>query len=438
MTGHPARRCYLHVGSPKSGTSYLQRVLELNRDTLADAGVLVAGGSHLDLVHAAMVVREDPRLADLDDRARSAWTRLAGQVRSWDGRASVVSYELFAGASAEQVKRALDDLDGIEVHVVITTRDLAKAIPSAWQERLKFGLVTPLADWVPPPESAGPRPEWGWRTMDPAGVAARWGATLPPSRIHIVTAPRAAAPGELWDRFARACSLPAGGIVTEIERVNESLGLVETELLRRVNERTRAPIAGDREHAVWIRDVLAHGVLAGLGHEPIGLTEEQRAEAAERAEAAAEAITVAGYAVHGDLADIAPAATPDRAPARTPDAVTDAELVAAAVPALVALLLRLRAQSGAGTSRTGEPPRRGPRQAAKGLLARLAEPYVNRGTTRLRERVEALEAEVARTRALQLRVAVLQDVVTELLQPLDAADPDVTRAALRAYRKESL
>src|SRR5690606_36919005 len=126
---------------------------EANRDRLAEAGVLVVGETHLDRIHAGMVVREDPRLADLPPRATSAWQRLVEQIREWPGDTAVLSYELFAGASAKQADSALDDLEGLEVHVVINARDLAAAVPSAWQERLKFAHTTPLEEWVPRPES---------------------------------------------------------------------------------------------------------------------------------------------------------------------------------------------------------------------------------------------------------------------------------------------
>ena len=62
-------RVYVHVGSPKSGTTYLQRVLRHNQRELADQGVLVAGKTHVELVHAGFVVREDARLDNLPPRA---------------------------------------------------------------------------------------------------------------------------------------------------------------------------------------------------------------------------------------------------------------------------------------------------------------------------------------------------------------------------------
>ncbi|GGO77704.1 DUF6752 domain-containing protein [Nocardioides deserti] len=432
-------RVYLHVGAPKSGTTYLQRILEANRGPLADAGVLIVGETHLDRIHAAMVVREDPRLDSLPERASTAWDRLVDQVRGWRGPVAILSYELFAGASAEQAARVLRDLDGIEVHVVITARDLGRAVPSAWQERLKFALTTPLEKWRPRPESAGVRAEWGWRTMDPAGVAARWGAELPPERVHVVTVPTT--PGdehELWRRFAAACAIDPPGLRLDVERVNESLGLPAAELLRRVNSAIREPITGNREQALWLRDTLAHGILAKLGREPIGLTDKQYADATSRADAAVGAIAEAGYAVHGDLEDLR-ATRPD---ARTPGDATDAELLEVAVETIVRLLVlvRERTHERDAARRTIARDPDEPRVVAlgKGVVRRITAPRVEGRAEDLRARIAELEAEVTRSRELQLRVAELSDVVTELLLPPRSTDGRVTAKALNTYRGQSL
>jgi hypothetical protein len=52
--------------------------------------------------------------------------------------------------------------------------------------------------------------------------------------------------------------------------------------------------------------------------------------------------------------------------------------------------------------------------------------------------VGELEREVQEARKLHLRVASLQDVVTELLLEPGVRDEGVTVEALRSYRKESL
>ena len=50
---------YLHVGGPKSGTTFIQQVLGHNAAALAGAGVLVVG-PRLELIHAAMACGATP------------------------------------------------------------------------------------------------------------------------------------------------------------------------------------------------------------------------------------------------------------------------------------------------------------------------------------------------------------------------------------------
>ena len=83
-------RVYLHVGAPKSGTTYLQTVLDSNRAVLEGAGTLLVG-RHLDRIHAAMAVREDPRLAELPESAGGAWRRLVGEIKGWSGSSALLS-----------------------------------------------------------------------------------------------------------------------------------------------------------------------------------------------------------------------------------------------------------------------------------------------------------------------------------------------------------
>lgn len=438
---------YLHVGGPKSGTTFLQQVLEHNAAALAKAGVLVVG-PRLELIHAAMAVRGDARLDDLPAAARDAWDRVTEQVREWPGTSAILSYELFANASAEQARAALARLEGIEVHVVVTARDLGKAIASSWQEQLKFGITKPLEAWSPPQEGAVDS-EWGWRTMQPANVAGRWGADLPPEQVHIVTVPsHSTGPDELWHRFAVATGL--GGIEDldlAVERANESLGVVEAELLRRVNAGLDGRIRGGRQKSLWLRDLFAHTILAPIGREPIGLGAAHAEEAAAEAEAAITALTAAGYRVHGDLEDL----RPTRVEARLPGDVSDTEIAGSAALALADLLVWAR-EAGADVrtpapvadSATAPPGGRRSRAvsevkgALRGSLARLSTPVRDRRVAHLEQRIAELEAQVEASRALHLRVATLSDVVAELLLPAAQQDEDLTMQALRTYRDRSL
>ena len=218
--------------------------------------------------------------------------------------------------------------------------------------------------------------------------------------------------------------------------------MVEAELLRRVNKALDGRVQAGRQRSVWIRDVLAHQVLAGIGQEPIGLTPEHRELAAREAEQAIAAITAAGYRVHGDLEDLRPSA----APARLPGDVGEEELLEAAALALADLLVWAR---DAGSDPRGAkepgvvpgPPIRG-FSAAKGVvgatLRRAAAPVRDRRVAELEARIAELEGQVRAARALHLRVATLTDLVEELLLPAELRDGELTMSALREFRQRSL
>jgi hypothetical protein len=424
------KRIYLHVGTPKSGTTYLQSILRGNKDQLEQHGVLVAGKSHVEVVNAGLVIREDPRAEELlDAHERGAWERIAREIREWSGPVAILSYELLGAATTKQARRAIADLGGAEVHVVITARDFARAVSSAWQEQLKFALRVPLENVAPKP-----RAEFGWLTLDPRGQANRWGGELPPERVHIVTVPRrGAAPDELWRRFAAACDIDVPGLDLSDPTPNESLGAPAAELLRRVNGHLEEPFTNNREHARWLRDVLAHQVLVPLGGESLGITDEQYERWSRRSAEAIEALREAGYDVQGDLEDL----RASRPVGRSPSEVPDSELLDTAVRAIVSLLGLVREQT---MIATGEDPagRSRPRAFARKVLRRATRPVADRELERMSRRIEELEAQVQASRSLHQRVAELDDIVTSLLLPSGRGGNKAIREAINKYRKESV
>ena len=67
-----ARRVYLHVGTPKSGTKYLQSLLHANRDTLRGRGVLYPGHRPFDQILASLDVRHGRHLPASAEPATTA------------------------------------------------------------------------------------------------------------------------------------------------------------------------------------------------------------------------------------------------------------------------------------------------------------------------------------------------------------------------------
>jgi len=332
-----ARRVFLHVGLPKTGTTYLQTLMWDNHDELRRQGVLLPGESSRQHLWASGVVCEDPNLDRRGPEAPYSWVRLVEEINAWDGTA-VVSHEFFASASAEQAARAVAALHGAEVHVLVTARETLSLVTARWQEFVKNGSWVAIDDY--PLDDDGGYSDWGWATLDLADVLRRWGAGLPREHVHVLTLPKPHEPREtLWVRFATVLGLDAARVDSTRSTQNESLGVVEVELLRRVNaDLEDFDSATDRGN--WIRGYLAQGKLVPRGGERFWPSQQRVAELCERGRRIAADVEAAGYDVIGDIADLCP---PDELPPRRhPDSVTDAELVAAATGVIAAMMTDVR------------------------------------------------------------------------------------------------
>jgi len=73
--------------------------------------------------------------------------------------------------------------------------------------------------------------------------------------------------------------------------------------------------------------------------------------------------------------------------------------------------------------------------AMRNLTQRLKDNAAASATLDLRRRVKALEAEVQECRALNLRLAELTDIVTELLLPVAQRDEEKLRELLARYQE---
>jgi hypothetical protein len=342
------RRVFLHIGLPKTGTSYLQSILWSHRDELRSSGVLLPGRERRDHLWASLVVREDPNVGRRNPRAPEAWDVLRKEIRGWH-RDALISHEFFCSATAEQARTmvaALTD-DGAEVHLVVTAREPLSLFTSSWQEHLKNKGTATISEYAAT-ESDDPNVVWNWRALDLRLVLGRWGSAVAgPALVHVVTAPGRDQPrDELWRRFCSVLGL-SPGIATPRSFANASMGVVEAETLRRINLRLEGfDRAFDR--GVWIRSFLADDRLVPRGGEPYWPGDEQIADARRRGEEAVSFVRDAGFDVVGDLDALrVPASLPER---RHPDSVTDAEVADVAVDLVADLLGEVRARSSAGGS----------------------------------------------------------------------------------------
>jgi len=327
---------YLHVGLPKTGTTYLQSLLATHRPDLRRVGFLYPFVRPEGMFHAAVELRRqydvwglDPALVD------GTWARLCAKARAFDGT-SVVSHEILGGASAEELSRAMAPLHDLEVHVVLTVRDPARQVPAHWQEQVKNGRTYSFAQLVE--EVRGPHTrDVGdfWAEQDLLDTLDRWGAVVPPERLHVVVCPPPGAdPALLWDRFAAAVGLnpdvvdPAAATGT-----NTSLGTPQVALLRAVNVALAGRLVQPR-YAHRVKRYFAQKVLAeaSLGQPRPACPPSMDAELMALATSWVEALEQRGHPVHGDLAELLPA--PGRPGVPHPD-----DVPADAAPAELAAVL---------------------------------------------------------------------------------------------------
>jgi hypothetical protein len=337
-----SNRVLLHVGTPKTGTSYLQHVLFHNRETLSRHGICYPA-DRFDAHFLAALDLMRMRWGGLEADAVGAWDDLARQVRRWSGT-SVVSHEILATASRTQIDRALESLghgQGTEIHLVLSVRDLVRQIPAEWQENVKHRAALTYGEFlrrIQDPRREGRIPAWFWGVQEIPDILDRWGHDLPPEHVHLVTVPPAGeAPDLLWKRFATAFGLDGLPIELDGERVNPSLGAPETTLVRRINRAANAELE-PRYYRPLVRELLAHRTLSRRTSSPrLALPPDVHPWATALAESWVAEIRVRGYDVVGDLEDLR--GGPPVSTYVDPDQPDEAQVAGAAVDALKALLL---------------------------------------------------------------------------------------------------
>jgi hypothetical protein len=344
-----SQRVVLHIGTPKSGTTYLQDLLWDSRSALADVGVLYPGehpGAHF---HAVLDVRREGFHGWVDPAVPGAWDRLVTAAREHTGT-TVISHELFGDLSAEQAAHLLADLDFAEVDVVVTARDLARQLPAVWQENVKNRSPLPFAHYLdivcpgsrrsgtphrPAPCEEGYATEF-WLRQDLAALLRRWGATLPASRLHLVTVPPAGtSPAVLWERFAEVLGIDPAVATFPEGRRNQSLGRVESELLRQLNERLGNSLEWP-VHEARVTHLLGRVALPARPQAvPLRVPADVRDWAAARSESMLRELAGTEFQLVGDLDDLRVDPAGRTAPDCTPGAD---DLLDAALDALAALI----------------------------------------------------------------------------------------------------
>jgi hypothetical protein len=336
-----SRRVYLHIGAPKTGTTYLQDRLTGNVKTLAEHDVHFPTGS-ATVSPGLFQFRAALDLLGQDwggpaGHARGSWDTLVRKIQRRSGTV-IVSHEILAPATPAQVAKAMRDLRGTEVHVVYTVRDLARQLPAAWQESIKQGRRWSYARFLRRVEKGE---TWFSRAFDLPRVLGTWGAGLAPERVHVVTVPQSSDRGRhgdpLWLRFCEATGIDPTWAPLDSDRSNRSLGIAETQVIRQLNKRMERVARREASYDELIREMLAQGELVRRSSAAVRLPPDRFPWVEEQTERWIEWIDGSGVHVVGDLADLRPVRPDEGERWRDPDRVRAKRQLETALDALAAM-----------------------------------------------------------------------------------------------------
>lgn len=326
-----AERVVLHIGTMKSGTTFLQNVVSNNREVLREQGVSFLGRTWRDQIQAAQdaIERGGAKQPPISDDGH--WARLVGEIEAWPGTA-LFSVEFFGARKVPKIEQIIGSLGGAPVTVVMTVRDLARSIPSMWQESVQNGGRATWEDYLAAVREERPDSKLAdsfWRHQGLATMARRWAGVVGTENVVLVTAPPPGAPPRLlWERYAGVVGIDPDSCSLEVA-ANPSLGLASTLVLRRLNEELHAdPLSRTAYHQKVKRILAKKGMARHRRDEPVlGLDEPWVYERSEREIAALRRL---GCPVVGDLAEL----TSRPVPGVSPDQVSLEQQLEAAVRGL--------------------------------------------------------------------------------------------------------
>ena len=305
------QRLYFHVGLPKTGSTSIQAALASNREALKEHGFLYPFVRQEGMFLAAVeMVGTAARWGQDPDDVAGTFAHLLRRGRRLGGTV-VISHEIFGSANRAQIEAIRQQLEGYDVHVVVTARDLGRTATAEWQEQVKNGdphSFTEYADRLLADLPDDPREATSfWRSQNLGRLLDRWSVVAPPENTHVVICPRAGAPADLlWDRFAEALGLPADAVdLSQVPRRNESLGTAQVALLRdvlaEVDDRLPQPWHS-RLAKRWFAQTLLTRGRSDKPVTPPALVERLRVVS----QYWVDTIAAGGYQVHGDLDDLLP------------------------------------------------------------------------------------------------------------------------------------
>lgn len=330
----------MHIGVHKTGTTAIQSSLAQVRDKLREQGISYPGRlmAHREIASSAMGRPLGWRTEGARPPQPGLWDETVRDAKNFEGT-TVISSEFLAEADDDTAARMITAIGPDRTHVIITLRNFARILPSAWQQNLKSGMRSTYEDWLRKmlfdPETMETTVFWKRHRHD--RVVNRWVSLLGPERVHVVVVDERDR-GGIYRSFESLLNLPDGFLQPTTEsRENRSFTAAEAEFLRRLNLAV-SDLGGWARYRHQVHDRMEKGLVEGRvpapGESRLQTPQWALDRAAEFAVLFADAIEASGAQVIGDVEVLRAAHQGLDADAEAADDVP----IDAAVAAAVALL----------------------------------------------------------------------------------------------------
>ena len=362
------RVVHLHIGTTKTGTTFIQRVLWTNQKALESNGVVLpAKGQHTFGRAARALHNWNPAEEPIPD----AWTTVADSVNRSRKDSALISQEFLSWLDPGQVRGMVSSLGESQVKVVVTARDLARLIPAQWQSAMRqrnTWTLTEYAHGVQHGEGEEGRTPFThfWHRMDYGSILRAWSDAVGLDNVTLVTVPPSGSdPDELWRRFCLATDLEPTAYTTS-GVANASLGAASCEVMRRLNGLPAIRKMPRKTYAVEVNGTLTRRVMdhRGASEPKITLPEGQREWVMSKAEEIIAGIETVGAQVIGSMDDLRP--RPLSSPYQAPEDLPTETLLEAALDALGGLAVAHAQNNTAPKPRAEDHRARGKGPAGRG------------------------------------------------------------------------
>ncbi|MFM1905931.1 MAG: hypothetical protein RIT32_727 [Actinomycetota bacterium] len=310
----------LHIGTMKSGTTYLQHGLISQLENLTAANWLYPmkfapprGAINHERAIYGLVGDEIPWVdRKLQIKMQPQWQKLLDEIN--DSSANVLlSAEALAAMLEPGIEKLLAALPKQKLKVVLTARDLARVMPSSWQQSVRNGRPYGYDEYFERIKNAAQLPVAEmvgsnfWRSYRLNEVVARWQKFVPLADISIITVPAKNSSDSLWARYIKAIGLPLDTNQPKFndKQAHTSITWAEAEVLVELNQQWLTKGRSTQQRNQLRRRIVQEGFQQRSDRgAPIGLTAPWLDLAREWSDDDISKLLSLGVKIHGDIADL--------------------------------------------------------------------------------------------------------------------------------------